>query len=277
MRQIGIAVQNYHGVVGVYPPAYSTRVEPATSERGNNWGWGTMILNQLEQSALYNSANLNAPSFDENNQTVRQVRLSVFLCPSSVDLGPVVIFDWVTRKNFLTDLAPANYVASAGTRALGRSTWSQDRTGFTLNSNNDGAMYRNSAVSYSQVTDGASDTFLVGERTRNLADATWVGTFPLGYGPSIFTRPGNPTQECVSTNILVLGNTGPDNVGGLAVWVDTPNYRAANADAYWSQHPGGCNFLFCDGSIRFVKETIDPRTYAALATRAGAEVLDQEP
>jgi prepilin-type processing-associated H-X9-DG protein len=107
-----------------------------------------------------------------------------------------------------------------------------------------------------------------------------IGTLPIGSG-KICTSPGNPTQECVFTNILVLGhtgpeNTGPENVAGQPVWVDTPDYRAASADAYRSRHSGGCNFLFCDGSVRFLKETINPRAFAFLATRADGEIVDAD-
>ena len=137
-------------------------------------------------------------------------------------------------------------------------------------------MYRNSSVSLAAITDGASSTFLCGERSRNLADASWVGTVRLTALGYICTRPGTTTKECVMSTILVMSHSGPENGGGFPIWVDRPNYPASGADGYWSRHPGGCNFLYCDGSVRFVKDSIDPRTFHALGTRAGGDVVSAE-
>jgi prepilin-type processing-associated H-X9-DG protein/prepilin-type N-terminal cleavage/methylation domain-containing protein len=277
LKQIGLALHNYHAAVGLFPSAYSTQLRNGSpiSEAGGNWGWGTMILAYLDQGPLFNAVNFGRILYDSEVDTVRRTGLGVFLCPSSEDLGPVHIMQWGGTDPVVDDLAPANYVASAGRRAIGRSPHSPDWSAFTRNSEEDGAMYANSAVGLSAVLDGASSTLLVGERSRNLADSTWVGTTPITDG-QICTRAGNPTQECVATNVLVMSHTSPENGGRVPIWVDCPNYPAAGADGYWSRHAGGCNFLFCDGSVRFVKSGIDPRVFSALSTRAGQEVVNLE-
>jgi prepilin-type processing-associated H-X9-DG protein/prepilin-type N-terminal cleavage/methylation domain-containing protein len=280
MMQIGLALQNYHSTYGVFPSAYATRFPKNGStayELGGNWGWATMILPQLDQVSLFNAVNFSRNLFKAESATVRHTRLSIFICPSSDEYGPVTIYRLGTSQELVPDLdlAPANYIASAGKRALGRSPHTPSWSAFTLNSRGDGVMYRNSGVGLSAVLDGATTTFLVGERSRNLADSTWMGSTPLGHG-DICTRPGTAKQECVMTNILVLGHTGPENGGGFPVWVDQPNYPNSNADAYWSRHTGGCNFLYCDGSARFARNSINPHTFSALSTRAGAEVVDQD-
>ena len=117
---------------------------------------------------------------------------------------------------------------------------------------------------------GRSTTLMVGERSRNVADATWVGVIPYAR---VCTAPDWPEQDCETANVMVLSHTGPSPDQR---WVDVPNHKGAGADDYWSLHPGGCNFLFCDGSVRFVKETVNPQVFSFLSTRAGGEVVSAD-
>jgi prepilin-type processing-associated H-X9-DG protein len=74
---------------------------------------------------------------------------------------------------------------------------------------------------------------------------------------------------------MVLAHTGPTPPGGYT-WVVVPNSKSAAADNFWSLHPGGCNVLLCDGSVRLLKETIDPKVLNYLSTRAGGEVISAD-
>lgn len=276
LKQIGLALANYQTALTVFPPAYATQTEDAgAAETGPNWGWGALILGHQGNLAAFNSCNFSISPMRPMNHTIRAVRFNEYLCPSSDEFGPVIITDPVSDDVLVDNLSPSNYVASAGTRNISRSPFSLFGVAFTRQGNEDGAMYRNSGVHAGDVRDGTSSTMLVGERSRNLSDSTWVGTSAIGYGGMICTRPATYCQECVFTNVLVLGHTSPENGGGYPVWVDSPNYRSAGADGYWSRHPGGCNFLFCDGSVRFLKDSINPKVFSALSTRQGGEPVDQ--
>ena len=269
LKQLGLAVQNYQSVMNVLPPAYATGIEDLLVETGKNWAWGSMILGSLDQPALYNAINFSQFLDQPSSQTVRRVGLAVFVCPSSRgDEDVVMVRTWYGRDALIDDLATANYVTSAGTRMLSHGPYSLDGSISSLNDAGTGLMFQNSAVAPSGITDGASQTMLAGERSRDLADASWIGTTPMSHG-TICTKPGNPTQECVAANVLVLGHTGPENVNHQAAWVDAPNYAASEADGFRSTHPGGCNFLFSDGTVRFLRQTIDPKVFAALSTRTG--------
>ena len=168
LKQIGLAMHNYHSTHDTFPPGYVTAIstDAGNPEIGPGWAWGTMLLNNLEQVPLYNTINFNLQITDPGSMTARTAILSTFLCPSNVGSGPVVVRN--SMGTVLTsDLSAGQYVASAG----------QLEPGEFPDSNN-GVFYRNSRNGIRDITDGSSTTLMVGERSRNVADATWVGAVP---------------------------------------------------------------------------------------------------
>ncbi len=69
-----------------------------------------------------------------------------------------------------------------------------------------------------------------------------------------------------------VSHTGSAATGTIYV----PNWKSSMVNDYWTRHRGRCNFLFCDGSVRFIKETVDPLVFSYLSTRAGGELLSAE-
>jgi prepilin-type processing-associated H-X9-DG protein len=204
----------------------------------------------------YNAANFGLSTIDPAAETSRATVLSTFLCPSDAGPGgPLTIRD-AASKVLVSDLVAGRYVGVAG-------QFEPEE----FPAANNGIFYRNSRVAVRDITDGTSTTLMVGERSRNVAGATWVGMIPFGLPCN---NPAWPVQDCEASNVLILGHTGrsPDEM-----WVDVPNNNKAGVDDFHSRHAGGCNFAFCDGSIRFVKETINPQVFSAMATRAGGEVI----
>ncbi|MFO0890736.1 MAG: DUF1559 domain-containing protein [Isosphaeraceae bacterium] len=266
LKQIGLAMHNYHSALDAFPPGYVSRTsdgKPQSPETGPGWGWGTMILEQLEQRALFAAANFSLPIAATGSLTVRTGRLAVYLCPSASG-GPegLVLYpdgDPGGGRPIVADLSPAHYVGSAGQYDPGNSA-----------ANNNGLFYRNSSIGQRDIRDGLSQTLMVGERSPNVAEATWVGAIP---GIGLCTNPRWPIRDCEPANVMVLAHTGPSPD---QAWVDVPNYKGAGADDFWSLHPGGANFLFSDGSVRFIKETVDPRIFSFLSTRAGGEVVSSD-
>src|ERR1700722_7689929 len=82
LKQIGLGMHNYHSSLSTFPPAYITIVtsDATIAETGPGWGWGTMILGDLEQRPLYNATNFSLQVTDPGSMTVRTANLSVFLC-----------------------------------------------------------------------------------------------------------------------------------------------------------------------------------------------------
>jgi prepilin-type N-terminal cleavage/methylation domain-containing protein/prepilin-type processing-associated H-X9-DG protein len=256
LKQIGLAMHGYHSSQDTFPPAYITAVvnNPTLPETGPGWGWGGMILNDLEQKPLYNATNFSLPITYPGSMTARTATLSVFLCPSNVGSGPVIVRN-SSGAVLCSDLSAGQYVASAG----------QLEPGEFPDSNN-GVFYRNSHNGIRDITDGSSMTIMVGERSRNVADATWVGVIPTAQ---LCTNPKWRVQECEPASTMVVSHTGSAATGTIYV----PNSKSSMVDDYWSLHPGGCNFLFGDGSVRFIKESVNPSIFSYLSTRAGGEVV----
>jgi prepilin-type processing-associated H-X9-DG protein len=202
--------------------------------------------------------NFSLPITIPASMTVRSGCMGAFLCPSSPEIGPVVLKN-AAGASLITDLSPGQYVASAGQLEVEE-----------FPASNNGVFYRNSRNGVRSITDGTSTTLMAGERSRNVADATWVGVIPYSQ---VCTNPKWPIKSCETANVMVLGHTGPSPDQR---WVDVPNYKGAGADDFWSLHAGGCNFLFCDGSVRFIKETVNPQIFSFLSTRAGGEVVSAD-
>jgi prepilin-type N-terminal cleavage/methylation domain-containing protein/prepilin-type processing-associated H-X9-DG protein len=252
LKQIGIAVHTYEGSYRVFPPGYVSSFDLAGNDTGPGWGWSALILPQMEQKPLFDAVNLSLAIEDPSNQTSRLMRIRVYLCPSD-DQAPL----WMAMKRdasgqpiqTICEVASANYVGMYGTSDPGI--------------DGDGIFFRDSAIGISAVIDGTAQTIAAGERGHSLGEATWVGSvtgaalFPVdndgvGY-PRVESGPG-----------MVLGHAG-GNIG--------PGDPNGEVNQFYSRHPGGVNFLFADGHVSFLKSTLNAKTFRALATRAGGEVI----
>jgi prepilin-type processing-associated H-X9-DG protein len=244
-----------------------------------------MILPQLEQQNLYNSINYNLSVAFHANDTCSLTPLSGFLCPSDPGPSTIPVFadppdpanpGSFNASNVVDTLSRGNYVGMYG---LGEVC---SQSGALDSPNNNGAgplgthagmFYRNSRVSFADVTDGTSNTIAVGERSHNLSYVTWVArsidgwlgkTSPIEGGTDLF----NPSPEECWVQIL-----GP---AGLEDGDRTINNPEAHVEDYWSRHPGGANMLFADGSVHFLKSTINKLTWRAMATRSMGEIISAD-
>jgi prepilin-type N-terminal cleavage/methylation domain-containing protein/prepilin-type processing-associated H-X9-DG protein len=275
-KQIGIALHNYNGAMGAFPPGYLSKMDPVTFDNdGPGWGWAAFSLAQMEQASLYNSINFVLGIEFPANQTARLTVLASFQCPSDAwRQDRFTVVDSTTTGTApgapICDVASSNYVGSVGSGdPSSLYPWIIDADdGPPGRDNGNGLFYRNHSVNIALVRDGTSQTFAAGERSQNLSRATWTGAVTNAAVPLVALQ-AEAGLDPEGGGALVLSHTGeghgPNSPSGLA-----------HGDQYWSMHPGGANFLFIDGSVRFIKEQVGFAVFQALATKSGGEVLSSD-
>jgi prepilin-type N-terminal cleavage/methylation domain-containing protein len=249
MKQIGLALHMHHNTYSRLPAGwdgYDTAGRPwAMGVPG--WGWAARILPFLEQANVEkNLINYKLPVWDPANSAARLHSIVTYRCPS--DTGKPRFENEEEHSHFDDDhdhdhgealeYATSNYVGVFGTtqtHECGELPPGSQCVG-------NGVFYHNSNLRFSDVIDGLSQTFMVGERNSRLDYSTWVGT--LNH---IHCSPGR----------LVGSASYP------------PNSQHTDDHNFSSEHPSGTHFLLCDGSVRLISETIETGAYHALCTRAG--------
>jgi prepilin-type processing-associated H-X9-DG protein len=238
VRQIGLALHHYHGVYSELPPGTST----GPAEPFPYLAWSARLAPFVEQEAYWQTT---TDAFGRTKQFWREPHpigqpLAVFLCPS--EPRPAI----VRSGAYTRSVAITSYLGVNGTNSLRR----------------DGCLYVNSRVRLEHITDGTSNTLLVGERPTS-ADLRYgwvyggIGLFDDGTADATLgLREHVVGQHCGST----LSRFRPGRIDDQC---DTFHF--------WSLHPGGAHFLLADGSARLIPYTAS-RVMPALATRAGGEI-----
>ena len=246
LKQIGLALHNYHETFGTFPPACTFTIRRPNRRNEAAWGWGTYILPHMEQGPLYNQLGVNTRTLERvvRNGSLRrlmQTQLPVYLCPSD-DSSPLN-----NRRRFRSDrnfqAATSNYVGNHGCR------WARVRQ--TRDSRGIFATPRSHTVRIRDITDGTSNTIAVGER--------------------VFERPR--CRAAVWVGIHDYNNTG---IRGLQMILAIGNARINDPSTgrcrrgYSSKHAGGAQFLFCDGRVRFLSDSIHYNNRSRCATNRNA-------
>lgn len=250
LKQIGVALQNYHGSRNTFPPGYVSTFDSSGNDTGPGWGWGAMILPEMEQTALQNGISFTQPIEAPANAAPCVVSLPAHLCPSDTVRSPwsAVMRDSAGNPtSTICQVAAANYIGVFGVREPGI--------------DGEGIFFRNSFIGIRNITDGTSTTMQVGERSQRWCEATWVGAVT---GAQLFPPTGSPAVPFIeNASGMILGHTfeGPPNSPGL------------ECNDFSSLHAGGAHFLFADGHVQFISTSMDKLVFRALSTRAGGEPI----
>jgi prepilin-type N-terminal cleavage/methylation domain-containing protein/prepilin-type processing-associated H-X9-DG protein len=257
LKQIGLALHSYIDAVKTFPPGYVAGF-PNIATTTPGWGWGTMILPYLEQSALKAKFNFNLPIEDASNASAAQTLLPIYICPSDVcPAGPFAITSDPANTAVVVQTTPCSYFGCVG----------NDSCEVDDNANPwNGVLYRNSKTRIADITDGTAYTIVVAERAWAQTNGTWLGAPNNGLIRAGKLNIAAPVTE--SAAFAILGHAhlinGNDSDGGM--------------DDLSSLHPGGAHCLFADGSVRFLQNaTADggwDDTVQAMGTRSGGEIIN---
>lgn len=255
MKQLGLALHNYHDVHRTFPSGWiAVSASPHMAHDGlNGAGWGTMILPYLEQAPLYGKFDSKFAIEDPVNADFLKEILPSWQCPSDPKPNMWQILHEDGSGTVLADLPTANYIASFGTEELdgcegAAGTAPVSSSGQCIG---DGMFYHNSKVAIRNITDGTTNTLMLGERRTDVT-LGWFSTWPgmVSEGDAAFQR-----------------------IQGSADHV--PNAPNGHFDDFSSHHTGGAQFCLGDGSVRFVSENVDHGVYQSLATIQGGEVVGE--
>lgn len=242
LKQIGLALHNYHDKEGRFPPAHvggnNVYGRPPDVDSKRYFSWMARILPYLEESNLYDQINFNAWPWWQH--PINEHYLPIFHCP--VDARSSFIATYGSDQ-----VALAGFMAVSGTNQLAF----------------DGIIYVNSTVRIQNIKDGTSNTLLVGERppSSDLAYGWWFA----GAGPDPHF---GTTDVCLGVNEITDIPSGKRDVFREGTINDPANEHRWH---FWSMHPGGTLFLFADGTVHFIGYTIGQNILNAAATRHGSE------
>lgn len=284
LKQFGIAMHSYHDTYGRFPPGWVQFSQTGSAANGScHWGWGAYLLPFMDQAPLYNMMNvgntangvLGATSV-ANTLAAMQAQQNGFRCPS--DTGPQTNDKMAMNASGTTGtplVALSNYVgshnapvsAAAGSvmvtnaQPLGTSILA------TANAFN-GVFGQNSSVGTRDITDGTTNTFMIGERAYVVPMTG--GTFSASAGVVFGISSPNSTNSFVIGPVYNLG-IGCSPINGTNTAANAPVATPPQCVARYgfsSVHVGGAQFLLCDGSVKFVTQNINFSTNATI-TAAG--------
>jgi prepilin-type N-terminal cleavage/methylation domain-containing protein/prepilin-type processing-associated H-X9-DG protein len=301
LKQLGLALHTHHDATGRFPGGVIV-----TGDINDGWATGfTELLPYLEQQNLRNLYRLDLVWYDSANFRAVGTEVKVFYCPTNrssggIDLAPIAV-------QWNCDLPPyaagVDYAfckgANAGLSLDPMKVPSAARGPFGI-AIRDGQGAITFTTRLSDVADGTASTIALGEAAggsskfpiRDLKDPSRVVSDPFTGRPALLEQSwgatgfGDRSHPWYAGVLAVTAQFGlpPDardeplnrSPGSPSIHGnDSSGFNRNELDlisGFRSVHPAGANFVFCDGSVRWVRQTIDPATYRALATHAGGEV-----
>jgi prepilin-type processing-associated H-X9-DG protein len=255
LLQLGTALQNYASVHRVFPPGVVEPKGPIENQaQAYQVGWALQILPYIEQANVWKRYNFAFGVTSPSNQTIINHTVAGFMCPS----------------DGYSSAAAMNYAGC------------HHDVEAPIDATNHGVLFLNSAIRRDDLTDGTSSTILLGEHRTNSA----LGGSYWAWGTRDSLRntgtPINSREPLEMTGFQNMGGSIAGNPGSeerldqLQAAIDASAISLTFVGGFSSHHPGGANFAFADGSVRFVNESIDPTIYQALGHRSDGSIVSDD-
>jgi len=252
LKQIGVALHNYHDTNKVFPAGYINRNPTGDPD----WGWAVFIMPFMEMEALYQQLDVGKTQlvqYYNGAATAEQIQLlqtpiPAYRCPSDTtkDLNNLCRFGSLNPAPF--SIATSNYVASAGGLTTPTAPYNAV--------DSKGLFYGNSWRSIRDILDGTSTTLAAGERDKAHLAAVWAGAGQKStYG-------NEGTARTLARGGFLLNFD--------CVWADHPESQGKGFASY---HPGGVMFLMADSSVRFFSQNTNSTVMAAVSLRDDGEAV----
>jgi len=275
LKQMGLALHSFHDANGQLPSGFVSTVtsgwaynpshplgsnQPAT-EAGPGWGLFALLLPHIEQQPLFDQIRFDLPITHPSNQPAREALVKTYVDPGDTQPRLIELTDSGNPPVVTNTPVPiiragvCSYAGNLGTLAY-------EEQPFT------GVFHRNSRVRLTDITDGTSQTFGIGERMSRHTRSSWVGVIPgqeLVYAPE--ARRYNPAQPSFNfrpaiTAVLVHVQSSVPSLNG-------------SPGGFIGPHTAGTQFLNMDGSCRLITANTSMDMFRALCTRAGGEVISE--
>jgi prepilin-type N-terminal cleavage/methylation domain-containing protein/prepilin-type processing-associated H-X9-DG protein len=291
LKQLALAALNYEAAVGTFPMGNQGFLFPTCGSAfpadAPIHSAFAFMLPYIEANNIFNSYNFSQNFATFGNVTAEMTQVSAFVCPSDLPFTAPPPEDVQYVHN--------SYATNRGRNENIGLNWSNvtapDPTApYFQNCNGDpgdGMFGWQQAFRIASVTDGLSNTFLFGEVSRFTDEPPSpysIGNITIEFQDDYSTMVGRPTSGAF---VIPRLNAPPDKTGLVQAacfatvlfppdWIPVPACLNLGQYGFRSLHPGGANFAMADGSVKFIKNSINVNTYRGLATRAGSEVLSSD-
>lgn len=248
LKQIGLALHNYHDQHHVFPYGSANEVYYQTNTQFGNWSWSALILPQLDFGNLHSKIDFNRESNSPAHAHAIREFIPTYQCPSAPENRLIQFTTYIPGEK---DAAETNYCAVSTHRKRNGGYWPH-----ACDPQGTGVIFDTSSTKFKDLVDGTTSTLLIAETDFDQEDVDY--------------KSGISCVDCWvgrRWNVLSTVTTG--------YGINSLEGDELLNSGIQSHHPSGAQFAFADGHVKFISENIDQTLLEALTTRAGGEVIGE--